>query len=78
MSNMEPGQQGVSPGTTVISLVGKTERGGRRGKKKWSGFVERESICEGASGDEGEGGEGVREKGEKDDESDEDAESKES
>ncbi|CAI8053098.1 hypothetical protein GBAR_LOCUS29041, partial [Geodia barretti] len=43
--SMECGHQG---GTTVISTVGKTEKGGRgrRGKKKWSGVVERESICE--------------------------------
>ena len=77
--SMECGHQG---GTTVISTVGKTEKGGRgrRGKKKWSGVVERESICEDGMGEEEEGEEGAKERGEKDSESgsDDEAEPKES
>ena len=67
----------------MISTVAKTEKGGRgrRGKKKWSGVVERESICEDGTEEreeEGEGGQGAR--GEKDGESgsDDEAEPKES
>ena len=77
--SMEYGHQG---GTTVISTVGKTEKGGRgrRGKKKWSGVVERESICEDGMEEEEEGEEGAKERGEKDGESgsDDEAEPKES
>ena len=77
--SMECGHQG---GTTVISTVGKTEKGGRgrRGKKKWSGVVERESICEDGMEEEEEGEEGAKERGEKDGESgsDDEAEPKES